>query len=78
MAESKEAKDSDRGLTWTHQDDFEKCKRNKTVYEKMTKRLRECGYEITAIQCRTKIESLRNEYFNTKTENGKSGKGRKS
>ena len=52
MAQSKEAKDGDRGLTWTHQetlaliwvwsdteiqDEFEKCKRNTTVYEKTTK-----------------------------------------
>ena len=93
MSQSEEAKDSDRGLTWTHQeilalirvwsdmeiqDEFEKCKRNTTVFEKIAKRLRECGYERTAIQCRPKIKSLRKEYFNTKKENGKSGKGRKS
>ena len=58
MAQLKVAKDSNRGLTWTHvetlalfqvrsdtgiQEDFEKCRRNTSVYEKIVKRLRECG-----------------------------------
>lgn len=94
MAQSaKETKDSDRGLTWTHhetlalirvwsdrdiQSDFETCKRNTSVYEKISKRLRECAYERSASQCRTKIKGLKKDYFNAKKENGKCGRGRKS
>ena len=93
MAQSKEAKDSDRGLTWTHQEtlalirvwsdtdiqsDFETCKRNISVYEKIAKQLRECGYERTATQCRTKIKGLRKDYFDSKETKWKSGKGRKT
>ena len=52
MAQSKEAQDSGRGLMWTHQktlalirvwsdteiqEESEKCKRNKTAYEKFAK-----------------------------------------
>ena len=56
MAKMAVAKDSDRGLTWTHdetpaliwiwadseiQKDFETCRRNASIYEKLATRLRE-------------------------------------
>ena len=91
MAKMAVAKDSDRGLTWTHdetraliriwaaseiQKDFETCRRNASVYEKLATRLRDSGFERTASQCRTKVKCLRADA--TKTENSKSGRGRKS
>ena len=60
MAKMAVAKDSDRGLTWTHdetraliriwadseiQKDFETCRRNASIYEKLATRLRDSGFE---------------------------------
>ena len=68
------ANDSDRGLTWTHdetraliwiwadseiQKDFETCRRNASIYEKLATRLRDSGFERTTSQCRKKVKSLR-------------------
>ena len=93
MAKMAIAKDSDRGLTWTHdetraliriwadseiQKDFETCRRNASIYEKLVTRLRDSGFERTVSQCRTKVKSLRADYNATKTENSKSGRGRKT
>ena len=59
MAKMAVAKDSDRGLTWTHdetraliqiwadseiQKDFETCRRNASIYEKLATRLRDSGF----------------------------------
>ena len=56
---------------------LEGCKRNKDVYEKISKLMQEKGYTKTAVQCREKIKKLKGEYRKIKDQHNKTGTGRK-
>ena len=56
---------------------LEGCKRNKLVYERISKTMAEMGYERTADQCREKSKKLKMEYRKTKDKHSKTGTGRK-
>lgn len=61
------------------QSQLEGCSRNKHIYEKISKKLEEAGYERTGIQCRDKVKKLRQEYKKIKdkmTKTGEEGKKR--
>ena len=44
------------------QNELDGVARNRTIYEKIAKELREIGYEKTWQQCRTKIKNLTQKY----------------
>ena len=55
---------------------LEECKRNKDVYEKISKLMQEKRYTKTAVQCREKIKKIKGEYRKIKDQH-KTGTGRK-
>ena len=57
---------------------LEGCKRNKQVYERVSSRMRDAGFERTAEQCRDKAKKLKSEYRKVKDKHEKSGSGRKA
>ena len=59
------------------QNQLEGCKRNKTVYEKVSQSMSEAGFEKSADQCREKAKKLKNEYRMMKDKHRKTGEGRK-
>ena len=56
---------------------FETCKRNKWVYEKIATQMKEAGYDRSADQCREKAKKVKGEYRKIKDKEGKIGTGRK-
>ena len=56
---------------------LEGCKRNKSVYERLAKRMLP-EFSRSGTQCREKMKKLRNEYKKIKDSNGKTGRERKS
>ena len=57
---------------------LEGCRRNKEVYEKISRELKDAGYERTAEQCREKVKKLKGEYRKVKDKHNKTGTGRKA
>ena len=41
---------------------LEGCRRNKEIYEKISRELKDAGYERTAEQCREKAKKIKGEY----------------
>ena len=54
------------------------CRRNKHVYDKISKELEKSGFEKSGTQCRDKIKKLKGEYKKIKDSNRPTGTGRKS
>ena len=52
--------------------------RNKSVFEEISKRLRQAGIEKDWQQCRAKVKNLKSLYKKVKDSNGRSGRGRNS
>ena len=57
---------------------IEGCTRNKEVYDRVAKQMREEGYSRTGVQCHEKIKKLKQAYRKTKHNNNESGKVRRS
>lgn len=57
---------------------LEGCKRNKSVYEKISKAMKDGGYERTAEQCREKAKKLKMDYRKIKDKHRVTGTGRKT
>jgi len=57
---------------------LEGCKHNKEVYTKVSKEMKEAGYERSLEQCRDKIKKLRAEYRKVKDKNRQSGNNRRT
>ena len=55
----------DESIQW----EFEKCRRNAPIYEKVAKKMVEAGYERNYVQCRSKINTLKSDYYDVKKEN---------
>ena len=53
-------------------------KRNKDVYEKIARAMKEAGYERSADQCRDKAKKLKAEYKKIKDVHNKTGTERKN
>ena len=60
------------------QSQFEGCKRNRAVFESVSRRMTDAGFERTANQCREKIMKLRVEYKKVKDNNNQTGNNRKT
>lgn len=56
---------------------LEGCKRNKLVYEKVSKSMIQAGYPRMAEQCREKVKKLKMEYKKIKDKHRITGTGRK-
>ena len=50
----------------TIQEQLEGCRRNREVFEKISKLMHEVGYERTGTQCREKIKKLKVDYWKVK------------
>ena len=61
----------------TIQEQLEGCKRNKDVYEKISKFMFEAGYDRTGTQCREKIKKLKVDYRKVKDKNKQTGNNQK-
>ena len=55
---------------------LEGSKRNKYVYEKISKTLARNGIHKSSDQCRAKMKKLKTDYRKVKDKNGKTGRGR--
>ena len=60
------------------QSQLEGCKRNKAVFESISRRMNDASFERTANQCREKIKKLRAEYKKVKDNNNQTGNNRKT
>ena len=60
------------------QEQLEGAKRNKHVYEKIARQMKEKDIDKTADQCRTKMTKLKLDYRKIKDKHNKTGKGRKN
>ena len=58
------------------QEQLEGAKRNKHVYDKIAKGMREQGSDKTGVQCRAKMKKLKLDYRKIKDKHGKTGRGR--
>ena len=85
--------ETNRGTTWADkeikalltiwgdsklQEELDGAVRNKVVFQRIAKMLREQGYERDWKQCRTKVKNLKTEYREIKDHNGETGGGRKT
>ena len=59
------------------QEQLDGAVRNKAVFQGISKRLNEVGYDKDWQQCRAKIKNLKTLYKRVKDNNNRSGKGRK-
>ena len=57
---------------------LEGYKRNKAVFESISRRMNDAGFDRTASQCREKIKKLRAEYKKVKDNNSQTGNNRKT
>ena len=55
---------------------LEGCKRNKEVYKKIARGMREAGYDRSADQCRDNAKKLKAEYQKIKDTHNKTGTDR--
>ena len=58
------------------QEQLEGCKRNKHIYERLSRNLAEHNIEKTGEQCRTKVKKLHQEYKKIKDKRNLTGRGR--
>ena len=87
MAESSEI----RGITWRHEETItlisvwsdervqlglNSQRKNSTVFESISQKMKTAGYARNAQQCRSKIKKLTTKYHEAKKNNKKSGSGR--
>ena len=54
------------------------CKRNRGIYEKLSREMAAAGYKREAVPCREKIKKLKAEYKKVKDNNSKTGSARKT
>lgn len=59
------------------QAELEGCKRNKQVYERVSREMVRAGHKRTAEQCRDKAKKLKGDYRKVKDTHNKTGEGRK-
>jgi len=62
----------------TIQAELEGCKKNRDVYERIAKKMREAGFDRTGVQCRDKIKKLKGDYRKVKDHNNQTGNNRKT
>ena len=60
------------------QEELDGAVRNKVVYQDISKKLQEQGYNRDWEQCKTKLKNLKKEYRQVKDHNGETGRGRKT
>lgn len=60
------------------QEELDGAVRNKVVFQDISKKLQEQGYNRDWEQCKTKIKNLKKEYRQVKDHNGETGRGRKT
>ena len=60
------------------QEELDGAVRNKVVYQDISRKLQEQGYNREWEQCKTKIKNLKKEYRQVKDHNGETGRGRKT
>ena len=60
------------------QSQLEGCKHNREVYEKISKSMKEAGYNKSSDQCRDKAKKLKADYRKTKDKNKETGNKRKT
>ena len=60
------------------QEELDGAVRNKVVYQDISRKLQEQGYNREWEQCKTKIKNLKKEYRQVKDYNGETGRGRKT
>ena len=60
------------------QSQLEGCKHNREVYEKISKSMKEAGFNKTSDQCRDKAKKLKADYRKTKDKNKQTGNKRKT
>ena len=85
--------EANRGTTWADkevkalltiwgdskiQEELDGAVRNKVVYERISKKLQEEGYEREWKQCRAKVKNLKTKYREVKDNNDKTGRERKT
>ena len=85
--------ETNRGTTWADkeikalltiwgdsklQEELDGAVRNKVVFQRIAKMLREQGYERDWKQCRAKVKNLKTKYREIKDHNGETGRGRKT
>lgn len=56
---------------------LEGCKRNAQLFERISCKMRDKGYDQVGVQCREKVKKLRGEYRKVKDKKGKTGEGNK-
>ena len=60
------------------QEQLEGCKRNRDVFDKISREMQKAGYSRTGQQCREKIKKLKVEYKKVKDGNKETGNNRKT
>ena len=60
------------------QEELDGAVRNKVVYQNISKKMKEQGYNRDWEKCRTKIKNLKKQYRVVKDHNGETGRGRKT
>lgn len=60
----------------TIQAQLQECTRNQKIFEKISRKLTEAGYDRTFQQCRDKIKKLKGDYKKVKDKHGKTGEDR--
>ena len=59
------------------QQELDGAVRNKVVFDKISKQMKELGYNRDGQQCKVKTKSLKKNYGEIKDHNGETGRGRK-
>ena len=60
------------------QEELDGAKKNKPIFQTISKKLQDHGYNRDWQQCRAKIKSLKGEYRAVKNHNGGTGRGHKT
>ena len=60
------------------QEELEGCHHNRDIYQRITAKLQEAGYDRTLEHCHEKIKKLHKEYRKIKDKNKEIGQGRES
>ena len=61
----------------TIQEQLEGCKKNKDIYDKLSREMEKCWYIKSGSQCRDKIKKLKGEYRKIRDHNNITGRNRK-
>ena len=59
------------------QEKLEGCKKNRDIFERISKDMREAGFDRSGVQCRDKIKKLK-QYRKVRDHNNQTGNDRKT